>query len=72
MDHNPDNLTTDQIGSGFRLLTLDEVKANDANRQFHPEIDCWLKPDFGWHSGCIGNRWRDGAYTYRTAASKHR
>lgn len=67
--HNPDNLTADQIGDGFRLLTLEDVKANDAKREFRPEVECWLKPAGPWHKGCIGNKWTrkgNGPYTYRT------
>lgn len=43
--HNPDNLTPEQIGEGYRLLLKSEIKKN---REENPDIQCWISGGLLW------------------------
>lgn len=53
--HNPDNLTPEQIGEGYRLLLKSEIKPRPENR----EINAWLGRFRRWtvhnDSMCVGS-----------------
>lgn len=57
--HNPDNLTPEQVGDGYRLMLKSEIKDRDNNR----EIESWLSIRKEWHAA--GYRCSYSALTYR-------
>lgn len=53
--HNPDNLTTEQVGKGYRLLLKSEVKSR---AKPHKEMESFSRSMDGWlknHRGCYGD-----------------
>jgi len=66
--HNPDNLTPDQVGEGYRLLTKKEQRSiGDSLEDGFGEIcDCYVGE--GWVSGYYGSI-EDS--TYRVRAKKY-
>jgi len=67
-DHNPDSLTAEQVGVGYRLLTEAEVAANLLRRNRHGNVGIEA-----WNHGLWSKRRLNGqfyvgdfsAYTYR-------
>lgn len=61
LGHNPDGLTQEQVGEGWRLLTKAEKKARERRLDSvgpsvaSKHIQCWLKC-------CIPPRWSGGGW----------
>ena len=74
-DHNPDSLTAEQVGVGYRLLTEAEVAANLLRRNRHGNVGIEA-----WNHGLWSKRRPNGqfyvgdfsAYTYRVKRVKRR
>lgn len=49
--HNPDNLTPEQVGDGYRLLLPSEIK----DRPLTHEIHCWFPRNKRWFGGVRWN-----------------
>jgi len=59
--HNPDNLTVERIGKGYRLLTAEEMKGLKQPGVEYWSVNRWMKPF------CVGTA-HDTLCTYRTKA----
>lgn len=56
--HNPDNLTPEQVGDGWRLLTVEEMEAGRSSGEHFKGEQYWDRAR--WHSSCNGAcRYRD-------------
>jgi len=56
--NNPLLLTNEQVGKGWRLLTVQEIEQNDdtdAVNRFNSEFQCWSPYRQRWESGFDGN-----------------
>lgn len=64
--HNPDNLTPEQVGEGYRLLLKSEFGRQEEQ---HQEIETWLEPRKEWHKSKIGYLGNSKFCTYRVPLS---
>jgi hypothetical protein len=65
--HNPDNVTDDQVGAGYRLLDDDEVGPEfDRNRGLG--VERWHPHDKEWLNGYSGG---SKSITYRTSMTRN-
>lgn len=64
--HNPDNLTPEQVGEGYRLLLKSEFGRQEEQ---HQEIETWLEHRKDWHKSKIGYLGTSKFCTYRVPLS---
>jgi len=64
--HNPDSLTPEQVGEGYRLLLKSEFGRQE---ELHQEIETWLQLRKDWYKSKIGYLGNSEFRTYRVPLS---